>query len=952
MEAPAAEAGRGETSTPTMARDIASNSASLPFVEALYAAYRADPGSVSPDWRAYFAALDEELGAAPGPNGAPHFPKRSIFDPGGPVAPGGEADAAIALQDRVDEIVRAYRVRGHLIARFDPLGLPRAPHPELEPSYYGLGPEHMDLRFSANTLVGREGGRLTLREILERLRETYTRSIGVQYMHIDDVAPKTWLRARMEESRNRIALSQMEQLRILIKLTDAVLFEEFIQKKYLGAKRFSLEGAESLIPLLDLAITKAGDEGVDLVVIGMAHRGRLNVLANIIGKGLRLIFREFEDRDPEEHLGRDDVKYHMGHSGRWVTSKGRKVRVSLCFNPSHLEYVDAVALGRMRSRQDRFGDSDRTKGMTILIHGDAAFAGQGIVQETLNLSELPGYRTGGTLHVVVNNQIGFSTSPEEGRSNTYATTVAKMLQVPIFHVNGEDPEAVAQAVRLALDFRREYQRDAVIDMYCYRKYGHNEGDEPSFTQPLMYKAIRAMENVRESYLKRLLKLGGTTRGMADNIAKARRQLLEREYEAARSPDFKQPSRERTGWWADYQGGPDADVPELRTGVPVERLKSLLLAQTRMPEGFHVHPKVQRLLDARAEMAGGEKPLDWATAESLAFASVAVDGHPLRLSGQDSIRGTFSQRHAGIVDQETGALHLPLQHLDPKQAPVELLNSPLSENGVLGFEYGYALDRPEALVIWEAQFGDFANAAQVIIDQFISSAEDKWQRLNGLVLLLPHGFEGQGPEHSSARLERYLTLCAEDNIQVVYPSTPAQYFHVLRRQVLRPYRKPLIVMTPKSLLRLPACSSDLAELSRGGFKRVIEDALPRGKDARKVRRILLCSGKIYFDLVAAREQGGHDDVAILRIEQLYPFRDELLQRALMDYPVNTPAYWVQEEPENMGAWRYWLARFGTTLWGAHPFDGIYRDASASPATGFASSHRLEQERLIEAAFAKN
>jgi len=929
--------------------EASAHSASLPFIEALYAAYRRDAASVAPDWQAYFARLDAELGPGDG-DGAPHFARRSLFDPpGNAPAPGGDAEAATFLQSRVEQLIRAYRVRGHLIGRFDPLDLPRPPHPELEPTYYGLGDEHLDLRFAAGSLAGEAGGTLSLREILERLRETYSRSIGVQYMHIDDVVSKEWLCSRMETSRNRIELKPLEQLRILIKLTDAVLFEDFVQKKYLGAKRFSLEGAESLIPLLDLAITQSGDQGVEQIVIGMAHRGRLNVLANIIGKSLRQIFREFEDLDPEAHLGRDDVKYHLGHSGRWITAKGRKVRVSLCFNPSHLEFVDAIALGRMRARQDRYGDSERRRGLAILIHGDAAFAAQGIVQETLNLSELAGYRTGGTLHVIVNNQIGFSTSPGEGRSNTYASSVAKMLQVPIFMVNGEDPEAVAQAVRLALDFRREFQRDAVIDMYCYRKHGHNEGDEPAFTQPLMVKAIAGRESVREGYLGRLVALGGTTRAMADGIAAARRRLLEREHAAARGPELQPHAHVQGGAWERFQGGPDGEAPEVATGLAPAAAAELLRAQTRLPEGFAAHPKVLRLLDQRRAMAAGERPLDWATAEAVALASIAVAGHPIRLSGQDSVRGTFSQRHAALVDQATGAAYFPLQHLARDQASVELLNSPLSEAGVLGFEYGYALDHPAALVLWEAQFGDFANAAQVIIDQFISSAEDKWQRLNGIALLLPHGFEGQGPEHSSARLERFLNLAAEDNMQVVYPSTPAQYFHVLRRQALRPWRKPLIVMTPKSLLRLPACSSSLADLAAGGFKRVIADQLAA---ERPVRRVLLCAGKVYYDLAAARAERGHADVAILRLEQLYPLSDEALQRALMPYPVNTPVYWVQEEPENMGAWRYLLARFGLTLWGAHPFEGIYRDASASPATGFSSSHRLEQERLLEAAFARN
>ena len=922
-------------------------SGSLEFIEELYAAYQADKSSVSPAWRDYFAALDDDAPARP----APAFDRRSIFNPAGGGNGAGAVDAAgaAALQDSVDQLVRAYRVRGHLRAEFDPLGLPREIHPDLDPASYGLGPEHLERRFSAATLTGHETGPRTLREILTHLEETYCRSIGVQFMHIDEVKPKLWLQQRMEASHNRVELSTQERMRILIKLTDAILFEEFIQKKYLGAKRFSLEGAESLIPLLDMAITEAGDADTDQVIIGMAHRGRLNVLANIIGKSMTQIFREFEDTDPELHIGRDDVKYHLGYSGRWITARGRKVRVSLCFNPSHLEYVNAVALGRMRARQDRYGDAGREKGLTVLIHGDAAFAGQGVVQETLNMSELPGYRTGGTLHVIVNNQIGFSTSPGESRSNNYATAVAKMLQVPIFHVNGEDPEAVAQALRLSLDFRREFQRDVVIDMYCFRKHGHNEGDEPAFTHPQMYRIIRGRPTVRESYLAHLVKQGGVSEILADNISASRRQLLERALAAARDPEFQHRRPERKGAWESYLGGPDADVPEPPTGVERGRLAELMRLQTRPPESLRLHPKVARLLQQRAAMGEGERALDWAGAESLAFASLATEGHRIRLSGQDSVRGTFSQRHGALVDQETGEPWLPLQNLAPDQAPVELLNSPLSEAGVMGFEYGYALDYPDALVMWEAQFGDFANAAQVIIDQFMSSAEDKWQRLNGLVLLLPHGFEGQGPEHSSARLERFLSLAAEDNIQVAYPTTPAQYFHVLRRQVLRPWRKPLVLMTPKSLLRHSDCVSSLEDLADGGFRRVIGDEVT---DPDRVKRVLVCSGKVYYDLARARDERRRDDVAILRLEQLYPLSDEAFQQALRPYAPNTPVYWVQEEPENMGAWRYLLARFGVHLWGAHPFEGIYREASASPATGFSSSHRLEQERLLEAAFASN
>ncbi|MCU0225728.1 MAG: 2-oxoglutarate dehydrogenase E1 component [Acidobacteria bacterium] len=581
----------------------------------------------------------------------------------------------------------------------------------------------------------------------------------------------------------------------------------------------------------------------------------------------------------------------------------------------------------------------------MLIHGDAAFAGQGIVQETLNMSELPGYATGGTLHVIVNNQIGFTTDPAESRSTTYATDVAKMLQVPIFHVNGEDPEAVAQVIHLAMDYRREFHRDVVIDMYAYRRYGHNEGDEPEFTQPLMYAAIKRRKSVREGYLDRLLALGGVTQAEADQIARARRENLERELSVARSPEYQLKGNELRGTWAGYLGGDDAAVPEPDTGVPEATLARLLDALTHVPDGFTPHPKIARWLGQRREMAEGKRPLDWSAAEALALATLAVEGHPVRVSGQDSQRGTFSHRHAALTDLQTGARWLPLQHLAPDQAPVTIVNSPLSEAGVLGFEYGYSLEMPE---IWEAQFGDFVNGAQVIVDQFLVSAEDKWERLSGLALLLPHGFEGQGPEHSSARLERFMALAADDNIQLIQPTTPAQYYHALRRQVVRPLRKPLVVMTPKSLLRHPQVVSSLDELAAGRFRRILPDAAGLAPDG--VTRVLLATGKVYYDLAKAREESGRRDVAILRLEQLYPLADSELAAALEPYRPGTPLVWVQEEPENMGAWRTLRVRFGETLLGRWPFSGVTRESSASPATGSAKSHALEQQQLVERAFA--
>ena len=912
---------------------------SLPFVEGLYADFLRLPASVPPDWRAYFEHLRGDGTGVPAPR-TTAFPAAATDQT--PVVPSLSELHLGRLQQRVDNLIQSYRARGHWAAEFNPLEMPRAEEPELDPAWHGLTEKELDIPFEAEELA--DGERLPLREILARLRGTYCGSIGVEFMHIDDAKVRKWLQERMEGSRNRAQMTREEQLRILTRLTDAVAFEEVIHRRFPGAHSFSLEGAESLIPLLDLAVEKAGDEGVVEVVLAMPHRGRLNVLVNILGKSARQILREFEDGEPEEHMGRGDVKYHLGHSTDWVTAAGNKVHLSLCFNPSHLEFVNPVAMGRMRAKQDRCSDPTRVKGFALLLHGDAAFAGEGIVQESLNLSALEGYCTGGTLHVVVNNQIGFTTLPLEGRSQAYATDAAKMLQVPIFHVNGEDPAAVAQAVNLSMDFRGTFKRDAIIDMYCYRRHGHNESDEPSYTQPLLYRQIEKHKPIRESFVEHLLKLGQVTHAEAEAIAVARRQRLETNLQEPLLPQQAVLPSLR-GVWEGYQGGPEKYGPEFETGLPHGQLVRLLNALTRLPPDFHLHPKLARFMESRQLMARGKKPLDWAAAEALAFATLAVEGHRVRLSGQDSCRGTFSQRHAMLHDCEDGHTHMPLQHLDSKQAPVEIYNSPLSEAAVLGFDYGYSLECPEGLVLWEAQFGDFLNAAQVIADQFIASAEDKWNRLSGLVLLLPHGFEGMGPEHSSARLERMLLLAAEDNIQVVNPTTPAQFFHLLRRQVLRRWRKPLLVLTPKSLLRHAEAVSTLEDLSCGWFLRVLPDAA--GVSAPS--RVLLCSGKVYYDLEAARRERKRNDIAIIRVEQLYPVPLKLIQMMLYEFPVGTPVFWVQEEPENMGAWRFLRVTLGEHPFDEFPFAAIARPASASPATGSHSSHKLEQQRLLERAF---
>lgn len=926
------------------------NPTNLAFVESLFEDFLRDENSVPESWRGYLRELTQSSNGVVRRSYETSIQPRSIFNPhrpfNGVAAPTAAVDSdEQSRQDRVDQMVRAYRVRGHMIAHLDPLGLPRPSTAELDPSFFGFTDADMDKPFSSRTICGPNVR--TLREILERLWNTYCRFIGVQFMHIDDLGVRHWLQERMEGTENRIALSRNQQLRILTHLTDAVIFEEFIQKKFLGAKSFSLEGAESVIPLLDMTIEKAGTQGIDEVVIGMAHRGRLNVLANILEKSPRRIFREFEDKDAKEKMGRGDVKYHLGFHNDFRCENGQSVHLALCFNPSHLEYVNPVAMGRLRAKQDRMGDHDRSNGLCLCIHGDAAFAGEGVVQEMLNLSELPGYEVGGTLHIVINNQLGFTTGPNQGRSTPYATDVAKMLQSPIFHVNGENPEAVAQVVELAMEFRKEFKRDVIIDMYCYRRRGHNETDEPMFTQPLMYQAIQERPSVREGYLEHLLELGGVTRDEADNIVAARRAMLEKELGAVDEPPKMNRKRsELATLWRQYRGGPDSEVENVDTGYDKAELATLLHQQTQLPSDFVPHKTIKRLLQQRREMASGERPLDWASAESLAFATLAKNGYRVRLTGQDSERGTFSHRHAVLHNVEDGSRYFPLQHIAEGQAPVEIYNSPLSEVGVMGFEYGYSIASPDGLTMWEAQFGDFVNCAQVIIDQFIASAEYKWESLNGLVLLLPHGFEGQGPEHSSARIERFLQIAAEDNIQVIYPSTPAQYFHALRRQVLRPYRKPLIVFTPKKLLRLPAATSSFDELANGTFQRVIPDPELHGKN---VRRVLLCSGKIFYELIERRAELECNDVAIARVEQYYPIRDEHMDEVVGAYPKGTPVYWVQEEPENMGAWRFLLVTFGRKLLKKYPFDVISRPAAASPATGSSASHKLEQEMILDSAF---
>jgi 2-oxoglutarate dehydrogenase E1 component len=919
------------------------NPGNLAYLESLYAAYQKDPASVGGEWRAYFAELLRDS-LSPANGNAALVPRQAAparVDPAGDGSVAGRPFES-TLHEQLNDMIRAYRTLGHRAARIDPLSQQEPSEAELDPAFYGFTSERAEQLLAAAELHW--PGPLTLGEIIRRLRETYCGPIGVEFMHIEERSIREWLQQRIETNHNRLELTQEERRRILTQLIHATTFEEFTRNQFVGAKSFSLEGAESLVSLLLFAVERAAHDGVREIVMAMAHRGRLNVLVNVIGKKARQIYREF--LDPPQPDGGGDVKYHLGYSSDYQSFAGPTVHLSLCFNPSHLEFVNPVAVGRVRAKQDRSGDTERERGMALLIHGEAAFSGEGVVQETLNLSQLAAFGIGGVLHVIVNNQVGFTTCPSEGRSSRYASDIAKMLQIPIFHVNGDDPEAVLQSVALAMDFWRRYRRDVIIDLVCYRRHGHNEGDEPSFTQPKMYRLIRQHPPVPELYLKHLIEQRLITREDAARISKEFRELLDRELTLAQTEAATDESQSYGGIWSGYRGGLEPKE-EIRTGLAQERLTQLLDLQTRLPGDFHPHPKIARAAALRRKMAAGTQPLDWAAAESLAFASLAIDGVRVRLAGQDTARGTFSQRHAVLHDFENGQQYMPLNHLTKDQAPVEVYNSPLSEAGALGFEYGYSLDYPDALVLWEAQFGDFVNAAQMIVDQFISSAEEKWRRLSGLVLLLPHGFEGMGPEHSSARIERFLHLGARDNFQVVYPTTPAQYFHCLRRQALRRWRKPLVIMTPKSLLRHRDATSSLAELAEGRFETVIGES--GGQSI--VKRILLCSGKIYYELKRHQAERQRHDIAIVRIEQLYPTPMNALAATLRQYPNDTPIVWVQEEPTNMGASWFLSREFGPRLFDRFPLTTVARPASASPATGSASRHKQQQAKLVAAAFSE-
>ena len=940
--------------------------ANATFIAEMNRAWRADPKSVDQNWNAYFEAFGDLAYGGDEAESGPSWgraPSRVIgaVDPDASIKAVAEGhvsgrtmnatDMRAATLDslRAVMLIRAYRIRGHLIADLDPLSLEDKPlHPELDPKSYGFGDDDWDRPIFIDHVLGLETA--TLSEIIDRLRKTYCGTIGVEFMHIQDPAQKAWIQERIEAIGNQTDFTVKGKKAIYERLVDAEEFERYLHKKYTGTKRFGMDGAEAVIPALEQILKRGSQLDLREAVIGMAHRGRLNVLHNVLQKPFRAIISEFlgNPANPENAGGSGDVKYHMGASAdRDFDDAG--VHLSLAPNPSHLEIVDPVVVGRVRAKQQQRGDDDRTQVLGILLHGDAAFAGQGVVAETFAFSALRGYRTGGTIHIIINNQIGFTTSPSFSRSSPYPTDVAKMVMAPIFHVNGDDPEAVVHVARIATEFRQAFSTDAVIDMFCYRRFGHNEGDEPAFTQPLMYNAIGAHPSTRDLYAQRLVDEGIYDAEAAQQVVADRIAYLDAEFEAGTNylPN-------KADWLeGSWSGMVTAHGEDRRgeTAVELDKLRQIGASMTTPPDGMTLNSKLLRIIKARGDMIAKGSGIDWSTAEHLAFGSILMEGNPVRLSGQDSCRGTFSQRHAVFVDQANEERYTPLNHLSEDQADFEVIDSPLSEASVMGFEYGFSQVEPNALVMWEAQFGDFANGAQVVVDQFISSGEAKWLRMNALVLLLPHGYEGQGPEHSSARLERYLQLCAEDNMQVVNCTTPANYFHALRRQLRRNFRKPLIVMTPKSLLRHKACVSDLADMGPGTtFHRLLDE---RDTEVRhgKVKRIVLCSGKVYYDLAAARDAAKAWDIEILRVEQLYPFPTKAVKEILSKTP-KASVVWCQEEPKNMGGWTFVRDYIEDIMaeTGMQQQRLVYagRDAAASPATGTLSRHNREQNDLVAAA----
>jgi len=945
-----------------MMKQMLSNSylfgANAPFIEELYESYLSNPASVDPRWREYFDKLATLPGAGnyTGPD-VPHAPIVASFAQrakDGTLSTSSRSGAGgDEKQVKVLQMINAYRFLGNRWAQLDPLKRSERPQvAELEPSYYGFTEADLGQIFSTGSFSTATGSeQSSLREILEAARQTYCGTVGAEYMYMSDVARKRWVQAKLEPIRATPRYSAEEKRRFLERLTAAETLERYLHTKYVGQKRFSLEGGESTIVAMDELIRVAGSLGVQEVVIGMAHRGRLNVLVNTLGKSPSMLFSEFEGKKAEE-LSAGDVKYHMGFSSDVATPAG-PVHLTLAFNPSHLEIVNPVVEGSVYARQRRRGDKTGEQAMAVLLHGDAAVIGQGVNQEMLNFSQTRGYGTGGTVHIVVNNQIGFTTSdPRDYRSSQYCTDIFKMVEAPIFHVNGDDPEAVALATRIAMEYRKEFKSDVVIDLVCFRKLGHNEQDEPMVTQPLMYKKIQAHPGTRKLYGDRLVAQGVCGPDDPEQMIKDYRSALDRG-ELLYNPVLANHTRKFATDWTPFAGQTYTD--ECDTSVPLADIKKLAKAVTTVPDGFTLHSRVAKIVEDRRAMGDGKLPLDWGMGETLAYATLLMQGFGVRVSGEDCGRGTFFHRHAVLHDQNRekwdAGTYQPLQHMDPQQAPFIVIDSVLSEEAVMAFEYGYSTFEPNELVIWEGQFGDFANGAQVVIDQFISSGEAKWGRLSGLTLLLPHGYEGQGPEHSSARIERYMQLCAEQNWQVTVPTTPAQIFHLLRRQMMRKLRKPLVVITPKSLLRHKDAVSGLDELTKGGFRTVIGET--DKLDPKKVTRIVLCSGKIYYELVAHRREHKIENAAIIRLEQLYPFPQAALEAEMKKYPKAKEVVWCQEEPRNQGVWYWFVSRqhLVQAVGDDQKLFLVSRPASASPAVGYYTKHVAQQKAVVEGAFAR-
>ncbi|MCB1142876.1 MAG: 2-oxoglutarate dehydrogenase E1 component [Leptospiraceae bacterium] len=894
------------------------------ILEELFENYKVNPSSVSSDWQIFF----RELESASINSGSAILTQDSTL----------EKNASSLHEMGIMNILNAYRRQGHLASSLDPLGIMKPDRSFIDRKINSLS--STDLNSEIDT--GAKGpGKFKLKELVSWYEKTYCGTIGSEHYYLVNEEEREWLQQKMESTANSYPIPKETRLRLFKKLYKADYFENFLAKKFVGKKRFSLEGGETLIPMLDTVVEEAGLYNMDGVILGMAHRGRLNVLVNTIQKPASQIFAEFEEKAGND-LSYADVKYHLGYSNTIMTEAGKEVKLSLIFNPSHLEAVNPVVTGNTRARQTMFNDKKREKFMPILIHGDAAFAGQGVVAETLNLMNLEGYTTGGTFHIIVNNQIGFTTLPNESRSTLYSSDLAKGFQVPIFHINGDDPEAAYRTVRLLVEYRQKFHKDVIIDLICYRRLGHNENDEPAFTQPYMYNIIKNHPPTINIYEKQLLESGDISKPEIEKIKKEVKTWLEDSFNEVKNKDVKIKVDTMQGVWSGLSLNPTKEEPP--TNLSKEMIEKVSKAITTYPKDFQPNPKLVKLMQNRYSMSIGENKMDWGFGELLGFGSLLEEGYRVRLSGQDAQRGTFTHRHAVIIDSNNGSKYTPLSHISEKQGEFEVINSSLSEYAVLGFEYGYSLADPNTLIIWEAQFGDFANTAQVIFDQFISSSEVKWQRRSGLVILLPHGYEGQGPEHSSARLERILQLCAENNMQVANCTTPAQYFHLIRRQMHRKFRKPLIMMSPKSLLRHPKAISDLDEITGGSFHQIIEDP---SVDPKTVRRILFCSGKVYYDLQTEKEKSGLNDIAIIRVEELYPFPKEKINALLTNLKNAKEIFWVQEEPQNQGAWMYIRDEF-EELKKPGFIKYIGRKKSASPAAGHLKIHLKEQEELIKAA----